>query len=56
MKLLFFFLICFNLFMMIWSFINIYDEYSSIWIFNIIQSFLFFIFWIVIYKQNNKGR
>lgn len=51
------FLIVFNLMMFIWSVINIHGEYSSIWLFNLVQSLVFLLFWSSVYinsKANTK--
>lgn len=47
-------LILFNLLMIVWSVVNIYGEYSSIWMFNLIQSVVFLVFWVVLYTRNRK--
>jgi len=55
MKVLNISLIVFNLLMLVWSIVNIYNEYSSVWMFNIIQSTVFSIFWIFIYVKYLKS-
>lgn len=54
MKILNIFLILFNLLMIVWSVVNIYGEYSSIWMFNLIQSAVFLVFWTVLYIRYRK--
>lgn len=54
MKILNIVLILFNLLMAVWSVVNIYGEYSSIWMFNLIESVVFLVFWVALYMRNRK--